>query len=84
MQTRGKRSIYIMNKKISTKIITVLTVVFSLVAIIGILSRLALRLYLSYKFDVNSTSIKDAGSIGIIGGADGPTAIFLSSKASTP
>ena len=42
-----------------------------------LIGALALTQYLGFNF-----SMKDAASIGIIGGADGPTAIFLSSKLS--
>jgi len=42
-----------------------------------LLGALALSQYLGFDF-----SLKDAASIGIIGGADGPTAIFLASKLS--
>jgi len=69
-----------MKEKKSTKIITVLTVVFAIIAFLGILSRLLLKWFLSNKFNVSTKSIKDASSIGIIGGADGPTSIILSSS----
>ncbi len=42
-----------------------------------VLGALALSEYLGFDF-----SLRDAASIGIIGGADGPTAIFLSSRLS--
>jgi sodium ion-translocating decarboxylase beta subunit len=42
-----------------------------------LLGALALTRYLGFDF-----SLRDAASIGIIGGADGPTAIFLASKLS--
>jgi Na+-transporting methylmalonyl-CoA/oxaloacetate decarboxylase beta subunit len=38
---------------------------------------LVLRLYLNRKFDIDIENNTSAGSIGIIGGADGPTAIFV-------
>jgi sodium ion-translocating decarboxylase beta subunit len=43
----------------------------------SLIGTLALTQYLGFNF-----SLKDAASIGIIGGADGPTAIFISSKLS--
>ena len=43
----------------------------------SVLGTLALTQYLGFNF-----TLRDAASIGIIGGADGPTAIFLSSKLS--
>lgn len=42
-----------------------------------LIGALALSVYLGFDF-----SLKDAASIGIIGGADGPTAIFLASRLS--
>ena len=42
-----------------------------------LLGAIALSVYLGFDF-----SLQDAASIGIIGGADGPTAIFLSSRLS--
>jgi Na+-transporting methylmalonyl-CoA/oxaloacetate decarboxylase beta subunit len=40
-----------------------------------------LPMYLSYKFHKD---LSDASSIGIIGGADGPTTIFVSGSQYTP
>jgi sodium ion-translocating decarboxylase beta subunit len=48
----------------------------------GIFTTLLGALFLSDMIPGISFSIRDAASIGIIGGADGPTAIFLSSKLS--
>jgi len=62
-------------KKSKSIIIAALTVICALIALTGAFSGPLLALYLSYKFKINA---KDAGSIGIIGGADGPTAIFVS------
>lgn len=45
----------------------------------GIFSTLLGALWLNGKFGIEF-SLQDAAAIGIIGGADGPTAIFLSSK----
>ncbi|HAA25909.1 MAG TPA: hypothetical protein DCE11_07320 [Ruminiclostridium sp.] len=63
-----------MKKQVSI-IITTLTVICALAALVSAFSGPLLSLYLSYKFNVNT---KDASSIGIIGGADGPTAVFVS------
>lgn len=48
----------------------------------GIFTTLIGALWISGTFDFIHFSVKDAASIGIIGGADGPTAIFLASKLS--
>ncbi len=61
----------------STRMVTVFTVICALVAFIGLFSTYLLTLYLSYKFKMDT---RDAGSIGIIGGADGPTTIYISSQ----
>ncbi len=46
----------------------------------GIFAALLGALYLSGLFDFINFSLKDAAAIGIIGGADGPTAIFLAGR----
>lgn len=61
-------------KKQKTIIISILTVICALIAITSAFAGPLLSKYLSYKFSINT---KDLGSIGIIGGADGPTAIFV-------
>lgn len=48
----------------------------------GIFTTVIGALWLSGTLDFINFSVKDAASIGIIGGADGPTAIFLASKLS--
>lgn len=48
----------------------------------GIFTTLIGALALSGAFDIIDFSIKDAAAIGIIGGADGPTAIFLAGRLS--
>ncbi|NLZ82508.1 MAG: sodium ion-translocating decarboxylase subunit beta [Clostridiales bacterium] len=67
------------NKKL-TKIIRVLTIICALITFVSVFSKSLLKLYFSYKFN---TDIKDASAVGIIGGSDGPTAIFLGSKSTT-
>lgn len=62
-------------KKQMPAIVAALTVLCALIALAGAFSGPLLSLYLSNKFNVNT---KDASSIGIIGGADGPTAVFVS------
>ncbi|NLY44035.1 MAG: sodium ion-translocating decarboxylase subunit beta [Clostridiaceae bacterium] len=70
-----------MRKEKAEKIIIVFTVISALVAFISAFFSLLLPLYLSKKFN---TDARNAGSIGIIGGADGPTAVFVSGKSSFP
>ena len=48
----------------------------------GIFTTLMGALWLSENVDAVSFSLQDAAAIGIIGGADGPTAIFLASQLS--
>ncbi|WP_273479147.1 sodium ion-translocating decarboxylase subunit beta [Acetivibrio straminisolvens] len=69
-----------MKKEKSTKMITIFTVICALVAFISLFFNSLLPLYLSYKFKID---IRNAGSIGIIGGADGPTAIYVSGQSSS-
>jgi Na+-transporting methylmalonyl-CoA/oxaloacetate decarboxylase beta subunit len=56
------------------KVIVVLTIICVFITFISISLEFLLPLYLSHKFNIDR---KDAASIGIIGGADGPTAIYL-------
>ncbi|NLG87765.1 MAG: sodium ion-translocating decarboxylase subunit beta [Clostridiaceae bacterium] len=67
-------------KKLKPVIIAALTVICALAALVSAFSGPLLSKYLTYKFNINA---KDAGSIGIIGGADGPTAVFVSGHAGT-
>ncbi len=68
-----------MNNKLIRKIVMILTIFCGVAAAIGISYEYLLPLYLSYKLN---TDLSDANSIGIIGGADGPTAIYLSGSVS--
>lgn len=70
-----------MKKNKFKKIVTILTVICALIALIGMFSDSLLSLYISRKFNVDT---RNARSIGIIGGADGPTSIFLSGHTSFP
>lgn len=69
-----------MKKEKSIKMITIFTVICALVAFISLFFSSLLPLYLSYKFKID---IRNAGSIGIIGGADGPTTIYVSGQSSS-
>ena len=55
------------------------TLLLGAAAQVGIFSTVLGAVTLSY-FGILDFSVKDAASIGIIGGADGPTAIFVTSK----
>lgn len=69
-----------MKKEKSIKMITIFTVICALVAFIRLFSSYLLPLYLSHKFNIDT---RNAGSTGIIGGADGPTAIYVSGQSSS-
>jgi len=58
------------------------TILLGAAAQFGIFATLLGALALNQFIDGINFTLKDAGSIGIIGGADGPTAIFLASKLS--
>ena len=66
------------NKRIN-KAITVLTVISVIFTFINLACNFLLPIYLSYKLQ---TDLRGASSIGVIGGADGPTSIILSSQQS--
>ena len=69
-----------MEKEKARKTIAVLTVLCGLLTLISISFPYLLQLYLSYQCHIHT---ENASSIGIIGGADGPTAIFLSGRLSS-
>ena len=60
-----------------SKIILIITVVSAIIALLAGVWEYLLPMYLLYKYNENENS-----SIGIIGGADGPTAIFVTSRLS--
>ncbi|NLW02218.1 MAG: sodium ion-translocating decarboxylase subunit beta [Clostridiaceae bacterium] len=62
-------------KSIKVRLVTIFTVICALVTFISAFSKPLLSLYLSYRFNIDT---RDAGSAGVIGGADGPTAVFIS------
>lgn len=68
-----------MKKGKSKKVISILTVICALITLVCIFSDSLLKLYLSFRFKRN---LMNAGSVGIIGGADGPTAVFVAGKLS--
>lgn len=63
------------------KVIKLLTVICALVAVISVFLTYILPLYLSHKF-IND--VTNSVSVGIIGGADGPTVVYLAKSSSTP
>lgn len=67
-------------KQIKDKVIAICTALCALIAIFSALSDMLLSLYLYNRFNINA---KNAGSTGIIGGADGPTAVFISGEISS-
>ncbi|WHH58150.1 sodium ion-translocating decarboxylase subunit beta [Petroclostridium sp. X23] len=69
-----------MIKERLSKIITVLTIASAIITVISAAFDFLLPIYLKYKFVMDKNT---AGSIGIIGGADGPTAIFITTKSSS-
>jgi len=64
------------SKKIK-KVVFLITVLSTIATIIGLTYDYLLPIYLSFKFH---TDLSDAASVGIIGGADGPTTIYVSSS----
>lgn len=68
-----------MKKERIYKAITIFTLISVIVTLINLANSFLLPIYLSYKFQ---TDFREASSIGIIGGADGPTSIYLSSQQS--
>ena len=69
-----------MKKQKLTKLITIGTVITSIVTIINLGFKHLLPLYMSSKLIIEKGR---SNSIGIIGGADGPTVIFLSGQFSS-
>lgn len=64
-----------MNNRRLKMTIIVIAAICILIVIGKVTCNLLLMAYLSYKYGAD---FKNAGSIGIIGGADGPTSIYLS------
>lgn len=62
------------------KIIIVLTIISVIVTTISLSFDFLFRMYLQLRYKIDTS---DASSIGIIGGADGPTTIYISSKTDT-
>ena len=62
------------------KIIVALTIITTIITIVSASWEFIMRMYIQYRFQISTDNYNSASSIGIIGGADGPTAIFLSGK----
>ncbi len=67
-----------MNKK--KKVVILFTVLCALTAVLNVSYNYLMPIYLSYKLNMD---LRDAKTIGIIGGADGPTAIFVANSQSS-
>ncbi len=66
-----------MRKKLLSIGIGILTAISGIIILYNLVIRILAQLYLKYKFGV---AMKDVSEIGIIGGADGPTSIYVSSN----
>jgi Na+-transporting methylmalonyl-CoA/oxaloacetate decarboxylase beta subunit len=60
-----------------TKVVTIVTLITTLITFISVVISFLIPRYLSYKYHTDSSKVD---SIGIIGGADGPTAIFVTNQ----
>jgi|LSQX01.2.fsa_nt_gb Na+-transporting methylmalonyl-CoA/oxaloacetate decarboxylase beta subunit len=60
------------------KTIIILTIITTIITIASASWKFIMRMYIQYKFQNSTDNYNSASSIGIIGGADGPTAIFIS------
>ena len=69
-----------MKKERLRKVVTVLTIIAIMITLISVGFHFLLPKYLSCKYNIQAGN---ADSIGIIGGADGPTAIFVASGTSS-
>ncbi|MGE4283897.1 MAG: sodium ion-translocating decarboxylase subunit beta [Clostridia bacterium] len=68
-----------MEKTRLIKSVTILTIITTVITLVSAAFDFLMSRYLSHKFHMDASN---ASSIGIIGGADGPTAIFVTGKAS--
>lgn len=66
-----------MNKRKTTKVVTIFTIIIGIMTVLRLGFNFILPMYLSFKLNKD---VNHASSIGIIGGADGPTSIFLASQ----
>lgn len=80
MNNLSKEAYLDMYKKRIRKAITTLTVLCSIVTFIFLGYRFILPVYLAYRLHIDLIDVSDASAVGIIGGADGPTSIFLANS----
>lgn len=64
-----------MRKESIEKVVVIITVISTITILINEMFNFILPMLLSHIFQPDSS---ESGSLGIIGGADGPTAIFIS------
>ncbi|MBU5427587.1 sodium ion-translocating decarboxylase subunit beta [Tissierella pigra] len=68
-----------MRKQGLQKVVTIITIISIVITIISLGFNLILPKYLAYKLNGELGTVS---SIGIIGGADGPTAVYITSQLS--
>lgn len=66
-----------MKRRKTNIVVAVFTVICGIISLVSAFFKPLLTLYLANKSNID---IKNAASVGIIGGADGPTAIFISDQ----
>lgn len=66
-------------KKTMTKAVFILTLICGLITFICLMFSYILPLFLSHRYDMG---VKNANTAGVIGGADGPTSVFVSGGSS--
>ena len=69
-----------MKKENLTKIVGIFTILTTIMTLVSAIFNFLVNRYISYKLHAD---ISKVDSIGIIGGSDGPTAIFVTSRSST-
>ncbi len=70
-----------MRKERFIKIVTILTIIASIITLVSSVFSYLIPLYLAHKFNIVTSK---SNTIGIIGGADGPTSIYVSSSHAHP
>lgn len=68
-----------MEKVKSRKTVIIFTIISTIITLVSVGFNFSILRYLSYKSDVK---VAQASSIAIIGGADGPTAVYIASRLS--
>lgn len=69
-----------MGKEKLRKVVRILTIINLIITLISVGFNFLLPIYLSYKLN---NEVGKVSSIGIIGGTDGPTSIFVASQSSS-